>query len=93
MRDTIVSIKQCRKERLDMDRKESSLKTFIIGTDDPSEVNEDNIEQLLQPADGMKVPGRHAVWYYLCFVGKHGGGMRKHDRELPDNITITARHE
>lgn len=71
--------------------KDRSLKLFIISAENLSYVNEENIEQLLDPADNMRISGHGTVRYCACFVGEHGGGMQKQDRELPDNITIATR--
>ncbi|MBR4636319.1 MAG: hypothetical protein IKO51_08160 [Clostridia bacterium] len=69
--------------------KDSSLKLYIFSA--TVEVNEENIEQLLEPAEHISINGHETVRYYACFVGEHGGGMQKQDRELPDKITITDR--
>ena len=71
--------------------KDPSLKLYLVTAESLSDVNEDNVEQLLDPAEGIRISGHGTERYYACFVGEHGGGMQKHDRELPDNITIAAR--
>ena len=71
--------------------KDRSLKLYIVSAESLSDVNEENIEELLEPADGIRISGHGTVRYLACFVGEHGGGMEKHDRELPDNIIIDAR--
>ena len=71
--------------------KDRSLSLYIISANSLSDVNEENIEELLEPADGIRISGHGTVRYLACFVGEHGGGMEKHDRELPDNIIIDAR--
>ena len=71
--------------------KDPSLKFYIVSAESLSDVNEGNIEQLLDTAEGIRISGHGTVRYNVCFVGEHGGGMQKHDRELPDNITIATR--
>lgn len=71
--------------------KDRSLKLCIVGAESLLDVNEENIEELLEPAGSIRIGGHCTVRYCACFVGEHGGGMEKHDRELPDNIIIDAR--
>ena len=70
--------------------KDRSLELYFIEADSLSKVNEDNIDQLLYPAGRIEICGHDTIRYYACFVGEHGGGTSKHDRELP-HITIAAR--
>jgi hypothetical protein len=71
--------------------KDCHLKLYIVNAKDLSEVNEANIDRLLEPADRIGIDAHGTIRYCACFVGEHGGGMQKHDRELPDMITIAAR--
>ncbi len=71
--------------------KDSSLKLFIINADDLAEVDESNIDRLLEPAESISIAGQGTVRYMACFVGEHGGGLQKYDRELPQ-ISITVLH-
>lgn len=71
--------------------KDSRLKLYIVNAESLSEVNEANVEGLLEPAGRIGIDERGTVRYCACFVGEHGGGTQKHDRELPDTITIAAR--
>lgn len=70
--------------------KDRSLKLYIVSADSLSDVNEDNVEELLEPAGRIRISGHGTVQYCACFVGEHGGGMQKHDRELPDIIRIIS---
>ena len=71
--------------------KDSRLTLYIVNAENLSDVNETNIAQLLEPADRISIDAHGTVRYCACFVGEHGGGTQKHDRELPDMITIAAR--
>ena len=71
--------------------KDRGLKLYIFNAESLSDVNEDNIAQLIEPARRISISGRETMGFYGCFVGEHGGGTQKHDRELPDNITVAAR--
>lgn len=71
--------------------KNSRLDLYIVNAENLSKVNETNIEQLLEPADRINIDAHVTIRYYACFVGEHGGGAQKQDRELPDMITIAAR--
>ena len=60
-----------------------NLEFFILDTDDLSYVGEGNVEDLLKHSESMTVAAHSTVQYYVCFVGEHGGGDSKHDRNLP----------
>ena len=63
-----------------------NLEFFILDTDDLISVNEGNVEELLTPEESMTVEAHSTARYYVCFVGDHGGGESKHDRNLPKII-------
>ncbi|MBO6060612.1 MAG: hypothetical protein J6P98_00655 [Clostridia bacterium] len=71
--------------------KDSRLTLYIVNAENLSDVNETNLAQLLEPADRIGIDEHGTVRYCACFVGEHGGGTQKHDRDLPDMITIAAR--
>ena len=59
------------------------LQCFILETDEPASVDEDNIEGMLKPAEGVEIGAHSTGKYYVCFVGDHGNGETKNDRNLP----------
>ena len=62
------------------------LEFFILDASDLSSVGEGNIEELLNPAESLTIAAHSTVKYNVCFVGSHGGGYSKHDRNLPKII-------
>lgn len=62
---------------------DGALEFRVLNTDSVSAVSEENIEQLLEPACPLTLEANGAARYCVCFIGSHGGGEQKHDRELP----------
>lgn len=66
--------------------KAKELKCFILETNDIATVNEDNIEDILKSAENIEVSAHGMEKYYVCFVGDHGSGESKSNRNLPKII-------
>lgn len=62
------------------------LEFFLLETEDPSSISEENVEQMIRQSDSIKVEPHSTVKYYVCFAGEHGREDSKHDRNLPKII-------
>lgn len=68
---------------------DKNLEFFIICSDDIGAINENNIDQFIQPTNSLSIAANSTAKYWICFLGAHNYGLRKHDRLLPKVKIIT----
>ncbi len=64
--------------------KQKELEFYLLDVESLASVTEENVAELIKPAGEITIGANDTAALWACFVGEHGGGAQKHDRDLPE---------